>query len=581
MKSGRPLSTSPMAYGLVAILAGLVYLNALHVPFVYDDHRMVVENDSIRDLTDWRAIVLSQLIRPVLNLSYAIDFAVWGPNSFGFHLTNVVLHGLNGVLLFRLAVLLASDGRRGRADETFPLRSHAAGLGAALPFVLHPMMTSAVTYVAGRSEVLCTTFFLVAFLSARRWLLGHGRRWWWLTAVFWLLALATKEIAGMFPLVLLIYERFVLLLPPEARRRANRTMIGPLLAVAALAALVRLALFFVVEYAGAVSFEWRFVFVELNVAVQYLSLMLIPEGQTIFHAVPLSGPFDLRTLWSAAVVLGLLAIAWQARTRAPVVTMGLLWFFLLLIPSSMLVLFDRAEPMAEHRVYLASCGLFLVAGTAVAWVTRLSIWQKRRTRVALQTVMVVALLSLAGRTVLRNAIWKDPVALWSESVAKAPAHWLPRLLLGEALHAAGRRDEAIAEYRRGIDLRPDQELAYRKLARAWLETGQPAQAWATFHELQRRSPQSSVAANGLGALALLSGDIEGARVHFQQALGHDPRNVTARQSLALIAETEPIDAREALRLCEEIRQLAPRTLGNDDCIRRNRDRLTNGSGSTR
>ena len=571
MTSEKEPRTRLLAYGIVTSLAALVYLNALQAPFVYDDHRTVVENTSIQHLSDWRAIVLLQPLRPVLNFSFALDYALWGLNPFGYHLTNVLLHMLNALLLFRVGALAAMDRGSGGA------RPEVVGLAAALLFAIHPMMTSAVTYVSGRSEVLCATFFLAALISARRGLIEGGRRWWILTTVFWLLALATKEIAVMFPIVVLGYERFVLRLNPERRRRAVQMLIV-LLSVATFAAVARVAAFSVVEYRGDVSLEWRFLFVELNVIVQYLTLMLFPEGQTIFHAVSMSGPFDLRTVWSAAVIITLLVIAWRARARAGLVTFGVLWFLVLLVPSSILVLFDRAEPMAEHRVYLASGGLFLVAGTAVEWAWRRGALATRRTRLMLQAVMVIAVLSLAGRAVLRNAVWSDPVGLWRESVAKAPDHWLPHLLLGEALHAAGRQDEAIAEYRRGIDLRPDQELAYQKLARAWLETGRAAQAWATFHELHARLPQSPVASNGLGALALLGGDREGARAHFQQALAHDRQNVTARQSLALIAETEPVDAREALRLCEEIQQLAPRTPGNDDCINRNRARLAASEG---
>jgi protein O-mannosyl-transferase len=580
--------TSLLASGFIASLALLVYLNGLQAPFVYDDHRTVVENTSIQELSDWRAIVLLQPLRPVLNFSFALDYALWGLNPVGYRLTNVLLHILNALLLFRVVVLSAADHERTRSDHSSSTpvglgtngsvgRPEVVGLAAALLFAIHPMMTSAVTYVSGRSEVLCATFFLAAFLSARRGLVSEGRRWWVLSTIFWLLALATKEIAAMFPIVLLGYERFVLRLENERRRRAVQMLIA-LVSVAALAAVARVTAFTLVEYRGDVSFEWRFLFVELNVIVQYLALMVMPEGQTIFHAVPMSGPFDLRTLWSAAVIITLLVIAWRARARAGLVTFGVLWFLVLLVPSSVLVLLDRAEPMAEHRVYLASCGLFLVAGAAVEWAFRHGTLKTRRTRLMLQAVMVIALLSLAGRSVLRNAVWSDPVGLWRESVAKAPDHWLPHLLLGEALHAAGRHDEAIAEYRRGIDLRPDQELAYQKLARAWLETGRASQAWAAFDELRARLPQSPVAANGLGALALLGGDREGARAHFQEALAHDRWNVTARQSLALIAETEPVDAREALRLCEEIQQLAPRTPGNDDCINRNRARLAASEG---
>jgi hypothetical protein len=559
-----------VAYGIVAAVATLVYFNALQTAFVYDDHRLVVENFSIRDFRDWRAVLFFQPGRPLLNISYAIDYAIWGDTPFGFHLTNVLLHILNTMMLLRVGVAFATD--RPSADAG-SYRPETVGLAAALLFAVHPLMTSAVTYVTGRSEVLCATFFLPGLLCARRGLLEQRRRWWAMTAVLWLLALATKEVAVMFPFVLMCYERFVLRLKGEGRTRAIRVLIGPLLGIAAVAAIARLVAFSMVEHQDGSLFDIRFLIVELNVVVSYLKLMLLPEGQTIFHAVPMYGLFDPRTLVSAAVIAAMLVIAWRVRQHNGLVTFGLLWFFLLLVPTTLLVMLGRAEPMAEHRVYLAGCGLMLAAGTVVEWLLRPSTLKQPRTRLVLRVLMAVALVSLGGRAILRNAIWADPIGLWREAVDRAPNHWLPRLLLGEALHAAGRREEAIVEYRRGIDLQPDQELAYQKLARAWLETGQVGRAWATFYELRDRRPNSPTAANGLGALALLTGDREGALAHFHKALALDRLNVTALQSLALIAETEPIDAREALRLCEEIKRLAPRTPGNAACIHRNKERL--------
>src|SRR5262245_9469121 len=365
-----------LAAVLVAGLTALVYLNALNAPFVYDDHRTVVENDSIRDLADWRAIVLLQPLRPELNSSYALDHALWGVNPYGYHLTNLLLHILNALLLLRLGTAAAADQQVSGSIRASGAAPGIVGVTAALAFAVHPLMTSAVTYVAGRSEVLCATFFLSAMLCARRGLTGSALRWWILTALFWLLALGTKEVAVMFPFVLLGYPWFVLTLHPDQRRRAFRALIV-LLSVASVAAVARVVLFAQLEYRGDVAFEWPFFFVELNVIVQYLRLLILPEGQTIFHAVSLSGPWKARTLLSMAVLLTLPAIAWRVRRRAGLVTFGVSWFFLLLVPSSILVMLDRAEPMAEHRVYLASCGMFLVAGTVVEWLLRPSTLKAR------------------------------------------------------------------------------------------------------------------------------------------------------------------------------------------------------------
>src|SRR5260221_13011559 len=122
-----------------ALLAGLVYVNALHNPFVYDDYHTVVENTSIERLSNLRGIVLHDVTRPIVNFSYAADRALWGAKPIGFHVTNVLLHMLNVVLVFTLGRRLAHDRDRGVL----------VAFAAAVLFAAHPMMTEAVGYISG------------------------------------------------------------------------------------------------------------------------------------------------------------------------------------------------------------------------------------------------------------------------------------------------------------------------------------------------------------------------------------------------------------------------------------------------
>jgi hypothetical protein len=107
--------------------AALVYLNALDNPFVYDDHRQIVENRSLWRLTDVRGLLLENATRPVINISFALDRLIWGPSPFGFHLTNVLLHVVNVGLLYVLAAWLTRLWVRRRANVAAGERGVAAG----------------------------------------------------------------------------------------------------------------------------------------------------------------------------------------------------------------------------------------------------------------------------------------------------------------------------------------------------------------------------------------------------------------------------------------------------------------------
>lgn len=552
----------------IALLGAVVYLNALKNPFVYDDHRLILDNTSLQDLTNWRAILYHDISRPLVNLSYAIDYFIWGgANPLGFHLTNLVIHLVNILLVYGLATGLADDHR---ASHHEPARLDTIATAAALLFAVHPVLTQAVGFVSARAEILCATFLLIAFIAARR-AMREGPRWVWVISVAaWLLALACKEIAVMFPFALLAYDYLVAPIDARERRRRLWRLHAPLIGVTVLLGIIRVAVLLTLEYSSS-SVRWRFALVELDVFRKYVQLVLIPVGQSIFHAIdPIERLTDPRALGGLATVLVFVITIWKLR-RQDVISFGLAWFILLLIPSSVLVVLDRGEPMAEGRLYTASIGFFLAAGglaaAALERAKRISPVAKARTRDIGYAIIVV----LALRTMTRNIVWHRASSLWLEAAEYAPHHWLPRLGLGEALHEEGRHQEAIAMYREALAFRPSDPLAYAKLGQCLLETGQMEAADVAFESLRALDPGSTAASTGLGLIALRARDSNVARQYFLQTLAKEPASVPMRQVLASIAETT--DPSEALRWCQEIKRIAPGTPGNEECIQRNRERV--------
>jgi tetratricopeptide (TPR) repeat protein len=557
---------------LAAAVSALLYVNALDNPFVYDDFRTVLNNPSIDDVWAVRTIVYREMTRPVVNFSYAIDRAVFGSGPFGHHLTSVLLHAVTVLLLFQLARRTVEDmpGRPGGP----PLRATVVAFTTAASFGFHPLMTEAVGYISGRSEVLCGLFFIAALLAARRWLLGAGRVYLVAAFVLWVFALLSKEIAVAWPLVLLGYDRLVLRGDPAVSRRRWRRVLGPLLGLTVLAGLIRVAVLLLVENPDGGELIWRYAIVEIEVAFRYFSLLISPSEQSIFHQVseltwPPSPMTVLAVLW-LAVMLG---VAYRVSQLDGVISLGVVWFLLVLAPSALLVVLNLGEPMAEHRAYLAAAGFFLALGRLVGHLWTFFDTRTTRSRLLLRVCLAGWLTALGALTVLRNDVWSSPVRLWLDAVEKAPAIWVPHVMLGAALQDDGSPKDAIVAYRRALSMRPNEKITWMRLGLAQAELGQLDDARATFERLLVLDPHGPVGHNGLGAVAMLQGRHDEAKRHYEDALRHHPADIAARQSLAMMYERVWHNPAEALRLCEQVRQIEPLTPDVDACIARNRAAL--------
>jgi Flp pilus assembly protein TadD len=544
----------PLPAACAAGLAVLVYVNALENPFVYDDFHLIVENTSILNPTDLQSVIVRDITRPIVALSYALDARVWGQNPLGYHLTNLLLHATNVLLVFWVARVAAEDRSRQNGPRAWPTGSSSlVGFATAALLAVHPMMTQAVGYISGRSEVAYSMFFLLAFLAGRRWMLGGGARWWTACVGFWIVALLTKESAAMLPVVLVAYDWLVLDAPRAERRRRFLRLALPMLAVTLAAGVGRVGVLLFVEYPGQSAPDWRFALVAVDAFWRYLAMLFSPRHQSIFHAVPaIDSVLSPRAIGGLVGLAGFVVAAWRLRPVHSLIALGLMWFACLLVPSSALLVLGRGEAMAEHRVYLSAVGMFLAWGCAFA-----SLWARstQRTLVGIGAAIFVA--ALGFQTVVRNAIWRDPVRLSREAVSLAPGHWMPRVLAADALRQSGRCADAVPEYRAAIVFRAVEEYPYTMLARCLIQERRFGEAEQALRLLRVVNPASQEASMGLGIFALLSGRTEEARGHFQEVLARDGTRAQARLLLAFLDGSLP-DA-DRSRVCDALRTVAGAT----------------------
>lgn len=504
----------PWLAALPSALALAVHATSLRGPFVYDDQITVLDNPSLQPGADFFFVLWAERFRPLTNLSYWLDRTLWGFEPFGFHLTSVLLHGLNTFLVFALAQRWQRDGREGVAGDAAPLA--AAGL-----FAVHPLLTQAVSYVSGRSELLCAAFFLTGVLAARRAVVEGSRRWLGATLLLLGLALASKEVAGLLPLVALAWVR--LRFEDAAVRRRALAWLLPVQALVGLAAAARASVYFLVSAPVAPRGLGENLQLQALTFWKYLGLFVAPLGQSLVH--PFKDPAGVEPLAVAAGV-GLAAAAvaaFAARRRFPAAALGLAWFAAALAPSSLIPL---NEPMSEHRTYVASAGLFLaLASTAAPLLGR-----------ALRPALAVVCVVLAALTVARNRVWADERKLWAEAAERAPEVWAAQYGLGDAHRAAGDCRSAIQAYEKAVALVPGEVRAHLNLGICLATVGRPGAAYRAFVRAGELDPKNPAVPTNLATLALLAGNPATARRYLLAAAALEPGNAERRQRADAVPE---------------------------------------------
>lgn len=549
----------------IALLACAVYGPDLDHAFQFDDEWKIVENRDIRDpLSYLRRLGQGRYhegaSRLVSNLSISLDYALFELDPFGYHLTNLLLHALNVVLLGLLGHALLS-----REDEVLansasvrpnPTDHGTTVILAAALFAVHPLNSEAVNYCNARPNLWVTAFYLSAVLAALRARAlpagGRARRWgaWALFAVALCLALLSKELAVtvlvMAPLVLWWFAEA----QPIPRAR-------PYLVVLAVAGLLLLGLGIglltgsvfevydaVVTTGNAVAGSfWMYLIVTVleqsEVFLRYLALALLPwpgflnadrgslgqlydrlyeEGRVVAGA--------LEIVLAPLLCFGLLLFAVRAifawRRRAPFASFCALWPFVTHAPTSLV---PRGQAMVEYRTYLPMVGVCLL----LAWVL---VRLLRSCRLPIGAASAVLVFVLAAGTMVRNQAWATPRSLWEDTLRKAPGNSRAHLSLGNVARKEGDLEAAVSHYRRALQLDPDYGGAHTNLGALLAGRGDLDGA---AHHLARGAalePEGNTY-NNLANVLVMLGRMDEALVFYRKALARDPHFPEAELNLGM------------------------------------------------
>ncbi|NWF74753.1 MAG: tetratricopeptide repeat protein [Nitrospirae bacterium] len=441
-----------------------IYFGALRGDFHYDDSITVLENTH---LEHWWIFAghLDHMVRPVLYATFLFDRSLYGPNPAGYHLLNLLLHLGSGLLIYRILSRAVTEEIR-----LVPFLT-------ALLFLIHPLTTETVTYISGRASGLMAFFYLFAFflyikVSEHQDSTKLRRLYLFGSVLMLILSLGSKETAVTFPLALLLWDQLMRRLKGPSLRSAILSGHLPfwiVLLLAATWASVHPRYTALAEFSFTLRPFWDNLLSELHAIAYALVLFFTPWNQNFdhdlrkFHSLtqwPL--PLDLLLLSTTA---GAALISWR---RYPLVTFGLGWFFLQLLPISLI---PRNDLLSERNLYLPSIGLFLaivaLGACFTQWVTTL-LTRPGFARVTFTGIAALLIIVLGAFTYQRNLLYQDRLFLWSDAVRKSPNKARPHNNLGYAYALHGDWDRAIEEFRTAARLDPDFILAQQNLRDAYL-----------------------------------------------------------------------------------------------------------------
>lgn len=436
----------------IFLVSFAIYSTSLKHDFVWDDVEVIAKSNVSFNASNIAGVVVpgieknkkERYYRPVVYTSMVLDNGIWGISSFGFHLSNLLMNAIAAVLFYFAALLVLRELRGGGG---------AASLSALL-FSLYPMHVESVSWIAGRTDVLCALFFflaLIAHILSYRNLLFLV-----IAALSFALSLMSKEVAVAFPFLALGYD----LVTRRLGRRSNllryAVYIGLLLlyfylrgrAFANIPEIPGDALAEASPGAGFLGVYIVYVKTILGAYMLYLNKLVFPFDFNAFIAgIPLGAVY----IASAVVVTGALAVlsAVSLFRKENVTAFSIFWILLTLGPSAIISIFGIAStPAAERYLYIPSAGFCLLLGY---WVFRAGENPRYRRAAAALAIAIVAL--YAFFTYQRQAVWKDDLSLWSDTSIKSFGHPLPHSNYGLALSEIGDSEGALREYK--IALSPE------------------------------------------------------------------------------------------------------------------------------
>ncbi|MDP2278848.1 MAG: hypothetical protein Q8K51_11550, partial [Nitrospirota bacterium] len=369
--------TKKIALSIILIAASgfIIYSNTFDASFHFDDTLAIVENYAIHrfDIKE----IFSTSSRPILDLTFALNYYFGKLDVFGYHLVNIMLHIANGILLYFILLWTVKFGDSPESTTPHfvlpsPSLSHRMPLYASLIFIAHPIQTQAVTYIVSRSSVLSATFYLLALLlfirafrASNSSLVSRPSSLYLIGAFLAsCLGMGTKQETATLPLMLLIYDFFFISKGDwkalKGHYKVHLVMFSTL-AIVLYLSFSGLQTYISFDYAKGVPMpqegsitSFQYFLTQLHVIPYYIKLLFIPTNLNLDYDWPITRNIDLQAILFFVLLTFIVVVAIKLYRKASLISFGIIWFFVTLsVTSSFIVIFDV---IFEHRLYLPSIG---------------------------------------------------------------------------------------------------------------------------------------------------------------------------------------------------------------------------------
>jgi tetratricopeptide (TPR) repeat protein len=555
--------TTLLAAG-VFLFALLLYLPVLRAGFVnWDDPLYVYQNPHIRSLDlGWvfTAVVASNYHTLTL-LSHTLDYALFGLNPWGHHLTSIILHALNSALFFILGLRLLAMVC-GEKEEPGHWRRALGALGAALLFAAHPLHVESVAWVSERKDVLSAFFFLLSMLAYLKYAAVRAKALpYALTLILFVLALLSKPMAVTLPAVLLLLDYYPL---KRTGRGWSRLVIEKIP-------------FFVLSAASAVLTVWAQrtggglrglethglatrIYLAVRAVLFYIYKLILPVDLSPYYPLPFHTSLVSTAFIGSLVLIVVITIICVLLIRLKRWPLTLWLFYLVtLLPVSGLVTVG-GQAVADRYAYIPTMGFFLLAGAALC---RFSTSHERGgLGKSLLVLPVLVIIVLGVQTIRQERIWHDSISLMSRAIELYPDRAaIPYNNRGLAYDSLGDRDRALADYNVAIAISPEFVDAYINRGIVYGEGSLFGKAVEDFNRALAIDPMSAKAYLNRGAAYLGMGDYGAAINDLERATTLDPANAAAFYNLGL-AYMETGQREKALRAMDRAARLGLREARN-------------------